>query len=91
MRLDELGMIDDMTTVRRTITLPADLDARTRELAPDGNFSAFVTEALAEYVRRRGLDAFIEFDDAEHGPIPEEEVDAIAAEVRKLARELGGI
>lgn len=72
------SMIDGMTMVRRTVTL----DAKAVELATefsDGNFSAYINEALARKVRRDALAELVAESDRRFGAItPAELADARA-------------
>jgi hypothetical protein len=71
-------MIVGMTTVKRAVTMDEDLERQARSLA-GGNFSAFVSDAVARHVRLTKLSQLLRDDEAERGPVPEPvqaEVDA---------------
>lgn len=53
-----------------SVTVEDDVLAAARALAPGGNLSALVNDALAERVRRERLRALLADDVAEIGPIP---------------------
>jgi hypothetical protein len=76
-------MIAGMTTVKRAVTIDEDLEREARALAGE-NFSAFVSDALSEHVRRLKLRQLIQEDEAERGPVdPDVEVQ-VEAELAAL-------
>ncbi len=58
-----------------SVTVDDEVLSEARALAPGGNLSALVNDALAERVRRERLVALLADDAAEKGPIP---VDALS-------------
>jgi post-segregation antitoxin (ccd killing protein) len=68
-----------MATVKKTITIPAELAARVEER--QGNFSAYVTEAVRRQLAADQLRTWVADDAARNGTIPQAEIDAIAAEM----------
>jgi hypothetical protein len=81
----QVGMITGMTTVKRAVTIDADLDREAQELAA-GNFSSFVSEALRRQVRATRLERLVALDAAERGPVDDADVDAVVSELRALDR-----
>ncbi len=73
-------MIDGMTMVRKTVTLPSETVDAIEELS-GGNFSAFTAEALAKHVRRHHLRAVVGQIEAETGPFTAEEREAARRDV----------
>lgn len=73
-----------MTTTRVTISLPPELRRAAQDAADRAGvpFSAVVSEALAEWVRGRLVDAWLADHQAAHGTFDE-------AELRTLAEEAG--
>ena len=56
--------------VKVSVTIDDEILAEARGLAPDGNLSALVNEALSERVRRERLRALLAEEMAAAGPIP---------------------
>jgi hypothetical protein len=63
-----------------SVTVDDDVLAAARALAPDGNLSARVNDALAERVRREQLRSSLADDLVRLGPIPAEIVAHVNAE-----------
>ena len=76
-------MIIGMTTVKRAVTIDEDLEREARALAGE-NFSAFVSDALSEHVRRLKLRQLIDADEAERGPVDPELEAQVEAELALL-------
>jgi hypothetical protein len=79
-------MIVGMTTVKRAVTIDEDLEREARALAGE-NFSAFVSEALSQHVRRLKLQRLVEADAAERGPIDPQLEAQVEAELAALDRD----
>ncbi|MCK9250485.1 MAG: type II toxin-antitoxin system CcdA family antitoxin [Solirubrobacteraceae bacterium] len=73
-----------MTLVRKAVTLEADLAEAAQAIAPGGNFSALVAEALDDRVRAERLRRLLDEDEAERGRIPAHVLDAVAAEMHDV-------
>ena len=58
--------------VKISVTVDDEVLAAARALAPAGNLSALVNEALSELVRRDRLRALLADDERELGPIPDD-------------------
>jgi Arc/MetJ-type ribon-helix-helix transcriptional regulator len=87
---DAAGMIESMSTVRRTVTLDERTAAEVERLVPRGGFSRFVNEALEERLRREVLTELVRRDRDEHGPIDpvvaaqlDSDLDALDADDRR--------
>jgi hypothetical protein len=73
-----------MTTVKRAVTIDEQIERDVRALAEDGNFSAFVNDALKRRIRAIKLSRLVAADAAERGAIPDAEVDAAIAGLDEL-------
>jgi hypothetical protein len=77
-----------MTMVKKAVTLDADIVDRALDVAPEGNFSAYVNDAVSEKIARDDqtirLRALLDRDEAERGTIDPDEVHHAAAAVRAL-------
>ena len=76
-------MIIGMTTVKRAVTIDEDLEREARALAGE-NFSAFVSDALSQHVRRLKLQQLVAADLAERGPIDPEVRAQVEADLARL-------
>ena len=56
--------------VKVSVTIDDEILAEARGLAPDGNLSALVNDALSERVRRERLRTLLTEETATEGPIP---------------------
>ena len=57
-------------SIKISVTVDEEVLAAARELAPSGNLSALVNDALAERVRRDRLRSLLADDRRELGPVP---------------------
>lgn len=69
-----------MRTVKKLVTLDADVAAAAEELA-SGDLSAYVNEVLARTVRNERLRVLVERDRRERGPVDPEVQAAVNAEL----------
>jgi hypothetical protein len=58
--------------VKISVTVDDDVLAAARQLAPSGNLSALVNDALVERIRRDRLHALLADDERELGPVPDD-------------------
>jgi post-segregation antitoxin (ccd killing protein) len=65
-------------TVKVSVTIDDEILAEARSLAPDGNLSALVNDALSERVRRERLRALLAEEATIAGPIPAALTDHVA-------------
>ncbi|MDR1237508.1 MAG: hypothetical protein LBK28_04625 [Propionibacteriaceae bacterium] len=68
----------DTEFVKKSITIPVDIYHAAQPFVVDGNFSAFVTQSIRKFLSTERLTAWIAEYEAEHGVIPQEEVDECA-------------
>ena len=54
-------------TIKKSVTVPADLLQQIDALVPGGNFSAYVTQALRRQVERDNLNRLVDEMREEHG------------------------
>ena len=66
--------------VRRTVTIPRELDEKAHRLVAEREFSALVTAGLSREIHLRLVGEFLAEYEAKHGTIPAE---ALAAAVRQ--------
>ena len=71
------GTIEHMSTAveygKKSITVPMDVLDEVNRLLSDGNFSAYVTEALKRQIQRDKLSQLVDELEADYGPVTEEE------------------
>jgi hypothetical protein len=75
---------------KKTVTLEEQLAETASELAPGGNFSAFVNEAVRDKVRRVRMGEYLVRAAGELGPVPESVRDEIHGRMQQFDDELGG-
>jgi len=66
--------------VKVSVTVNAEILAEARRLAPDGNLSALVNDALSERIRRERLRTLLAEDAAAAGPIPATMIDHVTTQ-----------
>ncbi|MBA2347107.1 MAG: type II toxin-antitoxin system CcdA family antitoxin [Solirubrobacterales bacterium] len=66
--------------VKVSVTIDDEVLAAARDMAPAGNLSALVNDALSERVRREHLRALLVDDETTEGPIPTDLRDHVAAQ-----------
>ena len=66
--------------IKVSVTIDDEVLAAARALAPDGNLSALVNDALSERVRREGLRALLVEDRSTAGPLPTDLIDHVSAQ-----------
>ena len=66
--------------VKVSVTIDDEILAEARGLAPDGNLSALVNDALSERVRRERLRTLLTEEAATAGPIPTALTDHVATQ-----------
>lgn len=66
--------------VKVSVTIDEEILAEARGLAPDGNLSALVNDALSERVRRERLRGLLSDETAAEGPIPTPLIDHVTTQ-----------
>lgn len=64
-------------TGKYSITMPRDLAEAARKRGGPSGLSAYVAAAVARQIERENLDELITVAEAEHGPIGDEEIQAL--------------
>ncbi|MEZ0095707.1 Arc/MetJ-type ribon-helix-helix transcriptional regulator [Streptacidiphilus sp. EB129] len=78
-------MVNGMATTKKyTVTLPEDLAESVRAKVGPGNFSNYVTQAIARQEERGRLHELVDWLEDEYGPVTEEELTEAEAERRLL-------
>ncbi|MBH0776016.1 CopG family transcriptional regulator [Nocardia bovistercoris] len=73
-------------TAKYSITMPRDLAEAARERGGPSGLSAYVTAAVARQIERDNLDELIKVAEAEHGPIGDEEIQALRDQLLNARR-----
>lgn len=73
-------------TTKYSITMPRDLAEAARERGGPSGLSAYVAAAVARQVERDNLDELIKVAEAEHGPIDDEEIQALRNQLLNARR-----
>ncbi|MGC5233055.1 CopG family transcriptional regulator [Streptomyces albogriseolus] len=73
-------------TQKYSITMPRDIAEAARARSGPSGLSSYVTAAVARQIERDNLNDLIQVAEAEHGPITEEEVQALRDQLH-MARE----
>ncbi|MBT2404734.1 MULTISPECIES: hypothetical protein [unclassified Streptomyces] len=77
-----------MATKKYTVTLPEELAEEIRAEVGPGGFSRYVTAAIERHRERERLHEFVEWLEAEHGPVTAEEAAKAEAERLSIQQEL---
>lgn len=73
-------------TGKYSITMPRDLAEAARERGGPSGLSAYVAAAVARQIERDNLDELIKVAEAEHGPIGDEEIQALRDQLLSTRR-----
>lgn len=76
-------------TGKYSITMPRDLAEAARKRGGPSGLSAYVAAAVSRQIERDNLDELIRVAEAEHGPIGDEEIQALRDQLLKARREEG--
>ncbi|WP_280402221.1 hypothetical protein [Nocardia carnea] len=76
-------------TAKYSITMPRDLAEAARKRGGPSGLSAYVAAAVARQIERDNLDELIKVAEAEHGPVGEEEIQALRDQLLKARRGKG--
>lgn len=67
--------------VRRTVTIPVELDREAHDLVGNRAFSALVTRGLERELQAQRIDALLQEYEEEHGPLTYDEIEAARRKV----------
>ncbi|MEU1983038.1 hypothetical protein [Nocardia sp. NPDC019395] len=73
-------------TAKYSITMPRDLAEAARKRGGPSGLSAYVAAAVARQIERDNLDELIRVAEAEHGPIGDEEIQALRDRLHQARR-----
>jgi hypothetical protein len=73
-------------TGKYSITMPRDIAEAARSRSGPSGLSAYVAAAVARQVERDNLSELIQVAEAEHGPITDEEVQALRDQLHQAQR-----
>ncbi|WP_431968156.1 hypothetical protein [Nocardia sp. bgisy134] len=71
-------------TGKYSITMPRDIADAARARSGPSGFSSYVAAAVARQIERDNLNEIIAVAEAEHGPVTEEEVQALRDQLRQV-------
>ncbi|WP_049567489.1 hypothetical protein [Nonomuraea sp. SBT364] len=74
-------------TGKYSITMPRDIAEAARSPSGPSGLSAYVAAAVARQIERDNLSELIQVAEAEHGPIADEEVQAVRDQLHQVRRE----
>ncbi|WP_225847721.1 CopG family transcriptional regulator [Streptomyces sp. HPF1205] len=77
-------------TGKYSITMPRDIAEAARARSGPSGLSAYVAAAVARQVERDNLNELIAVAEAEHGPVTEEEVQALRDQLQQARRQQTG-
>lgn len=76
-------------TRKYSITMPRDIAEAAKERSGPSGLSAYVAAAVARQIERDNLNELITVAEAEHGPITDEEIQALRDQLQQARREQG--
>ncbi|MGW4634954.1 hypothetical protein [Nocardia sp. NPDC004415] len=71
-------------TGKYSITMPRDIAEAARSRSGPSGLSAYVSAAVARQIERDNLNEIIAVAEAEHGPVTDEEVQALRARLQQV-------
>lgn len=74
-------------TGKYSITMPRDIAEAARARGGPSGLSAYVTAAVARQIERDSLNELIQVAEAEHGPVTDEEVQALRDQLQQAHHE----
>lgn len=85
------GKIGSMSeaTGKYSITMPRDIAEAARDRSGPSGLSAYVAAAVARQVERDNLNELIAVAEAEHGPVTDEEIQALRDELHRARQQQG--
>ncbi|MBB0244918.1 CopG family transcriptional regulator [Streptomyces alkaliphilus] len=76
-------------TGKYSITMPQDIAEAARARSGPSGLSAYVAAAVARQVERDNLNELIAVGEAEHGPVTDEEIQALRDELHRARQQQG--
>ncbi|MCC3774140.1 CopG family transcriptional regulator [Streptomyces sp. UNOB3_S3] len=76
-------------TGKYSITMPRDIAEAARTRSGPSGLSAYVTAAVARQIERDNLNELITVAEADHGPITDDEVQALRDQLHQARQEQG--
>ncbi|WHM36629.1 CopG family transcriptional regulator [Streptomyces sp. BPTC-684] len=77
-------------TGKYSITMPRDIAEAARARGGPSGLSAYVAAAVARQIERDNLNELIQVAEAEHGPVAEDEIQALREQLQQARREQAG-
>ncbi|GGP53854.1 CopG family transcriptional regulator [Streptomyces melanogenes] len=77
-------------TGKYSITMPRDIAEAARARSGPSGLSAYVAAAVARQIERDNLNELIQVAEAEHGPVAEDEIQALREQLQQARREQTG-
>lgn len=77
-------------TGKYSITMPRDIAEAARARSGPSGLSAYVAAAVARQIERDNLNELIQVAEAEHGPVAEDEIQALREQLQQARREQAG-
>ncbi|MFI6344377.1 CopG family transcriptional regulator [Streptomyces sp. NPDC050560] len=74
-------------TAKYSITMPRDIAEAAKARGGPSGLSAYVSAAVARQIERDDLNELIQVAEAEHGPVTEEEIQALRDQLHHARRE----
>ncbi|MEU9326204.1 CopG family transcriptional regulator [Streptomyces canus] len=75
------------TTGKYSITMPRDIAEAAKARSGPSGLSAYVAAAVARQIERDNLNEIIQVAEAEHGPVTDEEIQAVRDQLNQARRE----
>ncbi|MDH6440007.1 hypothetical protein M2158_008548 [Streptomyces sp. SAI-144] len=75
------------TTGKYSITMPRDIAEAAKARSGPSGLSAYVAAAVARQIERDNLNEIIQVAEAEHGPVTDEEIQALRDQLNQARRE----
>lgn len=74
-------------TGKYSITMPRDIAEAARARSGPSGLSAYVAAAVARQIERDNLNELVQVAEAEHGPVTDEEIQALRDQLEQARRE----
>ena len=69
--------VSTQTLVKKSVTIRPDLDAEVSARTTSRGYSSYVNTALENQIARDKLKEYLDAAEAEHGPVPEDMINAV--------------